>query len=378
MTLLGIHLNILIGPGPVALPASVSLLNALQEVEVKHTDEGRSGFKLVFRGGRGSALDFLEDPLLNDPQLIVRNRVVLTALFGVIPTVISDGIITNLQITPGSDGQATTVEVAGEDLSLLMDLEEKTAEHPAQPMPIIYAKIIGTYAAYGLIPMIIPPLSLDVPNPMDRIPVQRETDLDYINKIKPPDYVFAIMPGPLPMTSTAYLGPKIQFSLPQKALSVNMANATNCSGITFNYDSAQPTTVSGSVQDRTTGTAVAATSTVSATVPLSTGGVTPSPDSRATLLRNTQGMTAAQAFAYAQSQSDESSHAVTVEGELDAISYGTALVARGLVGLRGAGLSHDGTYYVKEVTHNIKNGSYKQKFKLTRQGLGSTTPVVIP
>lgn len=378
MTLLGIHLNLLIGPGPVAVPASIRLLDALQEVEVKHTDEGRSGFKLVFRSGRSGPQDFAEDPLLNDPQLVVRARVVLTAIFGVVPTVISDGIITNLQITPGTGGQPTTVEVAGEDLSLLMDLEEKVVEHPAQPMPIIFAKIIASYAAYGLIPMVIPPLSLDVPNPMERIPVQRETDLDYINKIKPPDYIFAIKPGPAPMTSIAYLGPPIQMSLPQRAVSVNMAHATNASGVSFNYDSAQPTQVTGQVMDRTTGTAVSATSTVSPTVPLSTDQPTNSPDSRTTLLRETQGMTAAQAFAYAQSQSDQSSHALTVEGELDALAYGGALVARGLVGLRGAGMKHDGMYYVKEVTHNIKTGEYKQKFKLTRQGLGTTVPAVIP
>ena len=33
---------------------------------------------------------------------------------------------------------------------------------------------------------------------------------------------------------------------------------------------------------------------------------------------------------------------------------------RGLVGLRGAGFSYDGLYYVKSVTHQIKQGDYKQ------------------
>ncbi|MDR3692461.1 MAG: hypothetical protein P4L46_23975 [Fimbriimonas sp.] len=375
MNLLGIHLNILIGPGPVATPASIRLLDCLQEIEVKHTDTGRSGFKLVFRSGRSGAMDLTEDPLLNDAQLAVRSRVVLTAIFGVVPTVISDGIITTLQITPGSSTQPTTLEVAGEDLSLLMDLEEKVEEHPAQPMPIIFAKIIASYATYGMIPMVIPPLSLDIPNPTERIPVQRETDLDYINRIKPPDYVFAMKPGPAPMTSTAYLGPPVQLSLPQSAITVNMAQATNCSGVTFNYDSAQPTQVTGQVLDRSTGTSVSASSTVSTAVPLNTDS---GPDPRTTLLRETQGMTASQAFAYAQSQSDQSSHAVTVEGEIDAVAYGGALVARGLVGLRGAGMKHDGMYYVKEVTHNIKHGAYSQKFKLTRPGLGTTSPVVVP
>jgi len=48
------------------------------------------------------------------------------------------------------------------------------------------------------------------------------------------------------------------------------------------------------------------------------------------------------------------------------------------VGLRGVGLSYDGLYYVQKVTHTIRAGDYKQKFSLTREGLGSTIAAVIP
>ena len=49
-----------------------------------------------------------------------------------------------------------------------------------------------------------------------------------------------------------------------------------------------------------------------------------------------------------------------------------------LVGLRGAGLTYDGFYYVKTVAHSISKGQYKQKFTLTREGTVATTPAVIP
>jgi hypothetical protein len=52
------------------------------------------------------------------------------------------------------------------------------------------------------------------------------------------------------------------------------------------------------------------------------------------------------------------------------------LRARGVVGVRGAGLAYDGLYYVKSVTHNIKPGEYKQNFALSRDGLISLTPAV--
>ena len=85
-----------------------------------------------------------------------------------------------------------------------------------------------------------------------------------------------------------------------------------------------------------------------------------------------------QAFIKAQAETDASGDAVTVSGELNASRYGDVLRARRLVGLRGAGYSYDGLYYVKSVTHRIKRGEYKQSFTLTREGLGSSTPAVLP
>ena len=58
--------------------------------------------------------------------------------------------------------------------------------------------------------------------------------------------------------------------------------------------------------------------------------------------------------------------------------YGRVLKARHLVGVRGAGPAFDGLHYVTKVTHSIKRGEYKQRFQLTREGLGATVPAVIP
>ena len=71
---------------------------------------------------------------------------------------------------------------------------------------------------------------------------------------------------------------------------------------------------------------------------------------------------------------------VTAEGTLDALRYGRILKPRSLVDVRGAGDSIDGRFYVKSVTHTIdvKKGQYKQKFSLSREGAGTTTPLVVP
>jgi hypothetical protein len=92
----------------------------------------------------------------------------------------------------------------------------------------------------------------------------------------------------------------------------------------------------------------------------------------------TSGLTALQAYARAQGVTDASTDVVSAQGELDALRYAAFLQPRTLVGLRGAGVSYDGLYYVKQVTHRISKGEYKQSFALTREGVGSTLPAVIP
>jgi hypothetical protein len=69
---------------------------------------------------------------------------------------------------------------------------------------------------------------------------------------------------------------------------------------------------------------------------------------------------------------------VTARGELNVLRYGDLLQAHELVGVRGAGYSYDGLYYVQSVTHMISRGTYAQRFTLTREGVGALLPVVRP
>jgi hypothetical protein len=83
-----------------------------------------------------------------------------------------------------------------------------------------------------------------------------------------------------------------------------------------------------------------------------------------------------EAIALALAKTAATSDAVSGSGSLNTLRYGRILKARQLVGVRGAGATYDGMYYVKTVTHNIKRGEYKQSFTLSRDGLISQTPVV--
>jgi len=68
--------------------------------------------------------------------------------------------------------------------------------------------------------------------------------------------------------------------------------------------------------------------------------------------------------------------AVTATGELDAVRYGRLLRAHRPVGVAGVGTTYGGDYLVREVTHQIRRGSYTQSFVLAREGQGALSPRV--
>lgn len=377
--MLGVNLTLLIGP-TVAIPAPPLLSENIANVEVTHSDEGRSGFQITFNAGRSGPEDIVDYPLLFNPLLRPFNRVILVVLLNAIPRVLMDGIITHQQLGPSNEAGASTITVTGEDVSVMMDMEEKSAEHPAQDETIIALKLIATYARFGLIPMVLPPPAIDPPIPIERVPVQQATDLGYLKEMAARfGYVFYVSPGPAPFTNTAYWGPPKRIDIPQRALSVNLGAETNVESVNFSNNALGPTLVAGQIQDRLSGANFPVQTFASLRPPLSTqpSWLVNQPNVRTTQFRSS-GLNVVQSFARAQGITDASADSVTAEGELDAIRYGELLQARGLVGLRGAGYSYDGLYYVKRVKHTIERGDYKQQFTLTRDGVGSTTPVVVP
>lgn len=379
MSLLGIHLTLLIGPA-VPVPAPPPLMEALQSVEVTHSDEGRSGFQVAFQVGRSGPLDLLDYALLRSPLLKPFNRIILIVTFNATPRVLMDGIITHQQLSPSNEPGASTLTITGEDVSVMMDREEKSVEHPAQDESMIALKLIAGYAQYGLIPMVIPPAMIDQALPTERIPVQQGTDLKYLEEIaRRHAYVFYITPGPAPFTNIAYWGPPIRTGLPQRALSVNLGAETNVESINFRNSALEPTLVSGKIQDRSTNQSMPVQTFAGTRPPLASqpGWLVNQPNLRRTQFRQ-GGLNTPQALARAQAMTDASVDSVVAEGELGAPRYGDLLKPRGLVGLRGVGYSYDGFWYVKHVTHNIRKEAYRQRFTLTREGLGSTTPVVAP
>lgn len=378
MNPLGSHLSILIGP-TVPVPAPPQVVEAIDTIEVSHSDSERSAFQIVFRVGR-SRFDLIDYSLLIGPLLQPFSRIVLLVTFNALPQVLMDGVITEQQLKPGNEPGSSILTVTGEDMSVLMDLEERSEEHPGQPEAVIALKILAQYATHGVIPTVIPPPTIDIPLITERTPVQQDTDLNYLTEMAERfAYTFFVSPGPAPFTSTGYWGPPPRVGALQRALSINMGSHTNVSDIDFRYDGLSPTFVSGSVQDRLTNTQLPVETAFSTRIPLAPlpGWATQS-KTRTRRFRES-GPSVIQAYAQAQAQVDSAAdQTITASGSLNTEAYGSLLTPRGIVGLRGAGFSYDGVYYVKKVEHRIGSGSYSQNFTLTREGLGAITPVVVP
>jgi hypothetical protein len=375
---LQLRLTLLVGP-TVAVPAPPLLIDALDKVEVTQTDEGRSGFQITFTAGRGGIIGLMDYPLVSLPLLKPFNRIVLILTFNGVPSVLMDGIITDQQLVPSNGPGESTFTITGEDVSVMMDLEEKSAEHPAQDETLIALKLIASYSQYGLVPVVIPPVALDVPLPIERTPVQQGTDLAYLTLLaRRNGYVFYISPGPAPLTNTAYWGPPKRLGVPQRALSINMGPESNVDSLSFRNNALQPTLVEGQIRDRSSNQTLPVQTLASTRTPLSAlpAWLVNQPNVRRTQFRNS-GLTAVQAFARAQGITDASTDALTAEGQLDGLRYGGILQTGGVVGVRGAGLAHDGLYYVKRVSHTVSKETYTQRFTLSRDGTGSLSPVLV-
>ena len=380
MSPFGTHPTILAGPGvPRPLPATA--LAALDSIEISSGTSERSGLQAQFKAGRGSSLAELADyPIMNVAGLKAGARLIVLLTLGIVPQVLFDGIVTQSQLSPGQGQGDGTLAVSAEDIRVKMDQVERDESYPGMPVAAIAAIVMARYATYGLVPTVIPPLVAEVPLPIDRVTTQSGTDLAFLNPLaEPVDYIFTVTPGPAPMMNMGYFGPQPRLGIPQSALTINMGPDTNVSSIDFQLNAADAHQVTGEVQDRTTNTSVPVRSTVPLRVPLATEPAILNPETAGERRYRAGGArSAAAAMAEAQAAADRSTDVLTAEGDLDGSRYGKVLQPRQLVGVRGAGRAHDGFYFVEEVKHMLKRGEYKQHFKLTREGTGTTTPLVRP
>jgi hypothetical protein len=376
----GINLTLMIGP-LVPIPVPESVLEALTDIQVTTSVKGASGFQLKFHIDKRSPLHTLF--LLSGGASVLLMRVVIVVTLRGTPEVIMDGVITNHQIEPGTDTSHPSLVITGEDLTKLMDLLDFSGfPFPAMPAEGRVAMMLVKYAGLGIMPLVLPSVMVDVPIPTSNIPSQRGTDLAYIKALAAQvGYVFYIEPGPMPGMNRAYWGPQIKIGVPQPALNVDMDAHTNVEQLSFKFDNTQNKIPTVFIYNELT----------KAIFPIPIPPITPLnpplgliPPLPTNILdfkpiaSNLTKFPLPRAIMIGLAKASQWADAVTGSGTLNVLRYGQILKARQLVGVRGVGPAYEGLHYVTSVTHNIKRGEYKQSFELSRNGLLSTVPKVMP
>jgi hypothetical protein len=386
----GVHLKLLVGPS-VPLPAPDHIINAITSIEINNSDTGRDGFQITLRMGRegnsGSAAGvggnkhLLDFNLLNHPLLKPFNRVIVIVTINTIRKVLFDGFITNIQVMASETSRGgSSLVITGEDLSVMMDMKESPETYENQSDFQIVTSIISSYAKYGIVPMVIPPLTTYTSTVNEKLPLKAGTDLEYLQELAAKnDHIFFVEPTDVPGINIGYWGPRELMYRPKSPLNVNMGPDTNIPSISFQYDALKPFFMSGIIKIPFT----------DIEIPLRVGSSSRSALAGKSISElgqyNTReikfmldGLNFSESFIEAQSMVNQSMDSVSSSGSLDIVRYGDILRARSTVFIRGAGLTNDGLYYVKSVTHSIKPGQfYNQSFELTREGLGTTVERII-
>lgn len=370
----GINLGLMIGPA-VPVPVSQDVIDALTSVEVTARSEGASMFQLTFKIDKNSPLLTLF--LLAGGASIPLVRVVIYVTIAGSTEVLMDGVMTDHQLAPGTSGSTATLTITGEDLTRVMDYIDFTGiPYPAMPPEARVLLILAKYLIFGIVPIVIPSILLDVPIPIDRIPRHEGKDLGYVKGLADDvGYVFYIEPGPSPGASIAYWGPEIRVGTAQPALNVDMDAYTNVDAVNFGWDNDHKELPILLIMNPIVKVPIPIP--IPDITPLSPplGAIPPFPK-KIDWLTGTAKLSPIQAALIGIAKASKTADAASAKGTVDVLRYGQVLKPRRLVGLRGVGTAFDGLYYIKSVTNTIRRGEYKQSFTAVRNGLVSTVNTV--
>lgn len=366
-TLKGVTLSLMMGPIAVA-PAPVAVIEALESAQVTISVGQRSGFQLVFSYSKTSPIARTLLPAgYFDPMI----RVILVATLNGVPKVLADGPIKRQDVSAGASPGENKLTLTGEDVSGYMNVVDFSGFlYPAMPPFARVMVMMAKYAMFGVIPVAIPAKFQVTKLPTQSIAQQKGTDLEYTEQLaKDAGHEFYITPGPAPGTNTAYWGPQVRIGVPQPALTVDMDHASNVDSLSFSADGNAAEQALGYVR----------VGGFSIPVPVPPVSLLKPPLSLRTLPPNKIKRQEGERFSLAEAMmsllaTSASVDPVSATGALDVVRYGKPLDARALVGVRGAGLAHDGLYYVRSVTHTLGRGSWKETFQLVRDGLVSNLP----
>lgn len=377
---LGVQVRLLAGRD-LPVPVAGDVIRALRHVEITHGGDGTTYFQLGFVVSRSVGLLSMDYDLVEGGPLQFGYRVILTVTQNATPKVLVDGFVVNQQISAANAPGTALLTVTGEDLGLAMDANGgETEQFPNQSVKGIVDTILLRYASLGLTADTTAPPGDSPLADTDGVRTRTSSDRAYLRALAERyNYVFQIRPR-VEGKSTAYWGPRPDRGTSQPALSANMGPFTNVASLSSHADALAAIQVTGQREDPARGSPVdvGATSYAGTALSKDEGGFGSTRLVRTKLLRAV-GLAPADAGVLSQAEVDRALQgAVELRGELDTSRYGRPLEPWSPVDVRGLGSTYDGKYYISELTHLIERGSYRQRFRLAREGTGASSLRVQP
>jgi phage protein D len=349
------------------IPAGPDLLQALQQIEIEDHADMADMMRLRISIGIGngcSAWSVVDDDLFNR---LTQLRVAVTVGSRISETLMNAYVIETSADFSNQPG-ASTLNVVAMDPTALMDLEQKVKPWPNMSDSDI-ANAIFTSPEYKFTPVLDTTQWKRQEN--EQTVIQRGTDIQFLRQIAQRNgfECYVETNGTTGAIEGHFHAPRLK-EPPQGVLSVNMRDATNVNSFGARYDMTRPATAeatnidigSGSnEQAQAAGSRLSALGRTPALAPQRPRVVLPS---RTGLVRSGELQTFTQAVV------DQSSMAITAQGELNTAAYNGVLRAKRPVSVRGAGRQFSGTYYVERVNHTLTADSYRQSFSLRRNAIG--------
>jgi len=303
---------------------------------------------------------------LDDDRFVVWQRIVVTAGLDDDSRGLLTGFITHLrpQFTTGLE--QSRLEIWGMDTSVLMDRVDKLKAWPDRKDSDIAGEILRSY---GLRPQVIP---TDVVHD-EKVStiVQRETDIQLLRRLALRNGYECFVDG-----DAGFFRPPAVADPPQPVLAVQFGAETNVNRFALEVDALATADVAMSGIDHITGE-VLDTSAKSSGEDLL--GATPADGFLGAGMQpglvhigQTVATGAPEMTALCQGLRDHGEWFVTGEGEVAANQYGSILMPRAPVTVKGIGETHSGVYYVTHVTHSFTAAGYVQTFRVKRNALKPT------
>jgi hypothetical protein len=373
----GIYLTLMIGPA-VPVPAPQVVVDALTSVQVTNSKE-RNGFQLAFSIAKNSPLLTTMLPAGFFDPIVTRVMIIVT-LNGT-PNVLMDGFITNHELAPTNDPGKSTFTVTGEDVSLAMDLVQLILPFPAMPDVAKIYLLLAPFLFLGIIPVVIPPEISPVRTPTEGWDsMVKQTNRQCLKALAANcGYIFYMQSGPQPGQNIAYFGPEVSLPITQPALTINMDAHTNVESLSFSLNGLAKKIRIYTVLDPVTKKIPLPLPVPNINILKPPMGLRPTPIVQTEIVDNLSRLSIAKGAQKVIGDAISSTlnpPAISANGSFNILRYNQILQVRMLVGVRGAGIAYDGLYFVDSVTHNLKEGEYKQSFTLSRDGLISNTPTL--